>query len=87
MSNTPINSNNNTNNIYNEYIKNLIISFSAKTSEDIKQSEKALNEIEPLIFPNFREILTNLSKDENPNLTSKIHYKNITKFFNINFYI
>jgi hypothetical protein len=65
------NFNNKTNHVYNEYIKNLIISFSAKTSEEIKQSEKALIDIEPLIFNNFREILTCLSKDENPILTSK----------------
>ena len=65
--NTNTNINTNINTIYNEYIKNLNITFSARTSEEIKQSEKALMELEPHIFPNFREILSNLSIDENLN--------------------
>lgn len=60
------------NQIYSEYIRNLNLSYSAKRSEDVKTAEMALKELEKYIFPNFKEILSNLSIDEN--LSSKIFF-------------
>ena len=43
----------NSNSIYDDYIKNLKISYSAKSSEEIKLSEKALEELEKEINLSF----------------------------------